>query len=155
MKTRWKVFREKIKIVYFTDDTTISLADILTSARLIRKQLETLIFLIFYLSRTDSFRFYCNLNKSFCKEAFAEWMLFERLKWDASQRIIIILQLLLHRCFSQNLQKISEKIFLRATAHRDFRSCFNGRLMLKQLVDLSFKLIPSLPAVRKISPFEF
>ena len=44
----------------------------LTSARLIKKQLETLIFLICYLNRTDSFHFYCNLTKSFCNEAFAE-----------------------------------------------------------------------------------
>ena len=39
--------------------------------RLIEKQLETTIFVLYYLDRACSFHFYCNFIKSFCIEAFA------------------------------------------------------------------------------------
>ena len=44
------------------------------------EQLETTIFVLYYLNRAYSFHFYYNFIKSFCNEAFAMWMLFECLK---------------------------------------------------------------------------
>ena len=36
-----------------------------------------------------------------------------------------------------------------------FDSCFNGGVMLRQLTDLNFKMVPSLLAVREMSPLKF
>ena len=55
-------------------------------ARLIEKQLETIIFVLCYLNRTCSFHLCCNSIKHFWNWTFA--VLFECLKYDASQRII-------------------------------------------------------------------
>ena len=114
--------------------------------RLIKKQLETIVFVLCYLNRACRFHFYCNSIKNFCNGAFAVLMLFEYLKFlykfsiKSSQRIILILQTHLskgvqknmlkawnftnykfcHRSFDNSLQKISKQIFLRATPRRYF-----------------------------------
>ena len=51
-------------------------------------------------------------------------------------------------------RRISEQIFL-SDAADIFDSCFNGQIMLRQLTDLNFKMIPSLPAAKEISRLEF
>ena len=55
-------------------------------------QLETLLFVPYYLNRTCSLHFKCVSCKSFWNEAFVAWLVFECLKWDAPQKIIFILQ---------------------------------------------------------------
>ena len=99
--------------------------------RLIEKQLDTIRFVVCYLNRTCSFHFYCNSIESFCIEAFVDWMLFECLKQNASQRINLIIQTHPFEGIQKNRnsatyplviisRKIAEQIFLRATKHRYF-----------------------------------
>ena len=96
---KWKYFYEYFDIINpFQGWTNLSLRAILfprpigharktgaqnqsQCARLIEKQLETIIFVLCYLNRTCSFRFYCNSIKKFCNGAFAVLMLFECLKF--------------------------------------------------------------------------
>ena len=58
----------------------------------LRKQLEPLLFVIYYLNRSCSFDFKCISIKSFCNEACVVRILFEFLNEDASQGIIFIIQ---------------------------------------------------------------
>ena len=60
-----------------------------------------------------------------------------------------------HRYFDNNLQKNFPTNILESDTADAFDSCFNGRIMLKQLTDLNFKIIPSLLAAREISSLEF
>ena len=62
-----------------------------------------------------------------------------------------------HRSFNNTLQKNFRTDILESnTVQTDtFDSCFNDWLMLRQLTDLNFKMIPSFLAVREISPHEF
>ena len=46
-------------------------------AALTEKQLETTIFVLYYLNSACSINFYGNFIKRFCNEAFALWILFE------------------------------------------------------------------------------
>ena len=55
-----------------------------------------------------------------------------------------------HRYFDNNLQKN-----VQTNTADTFDSCFNGGLILRQLTELKFKMIPSLLGVREIFPLEF
>ena len=134
--------------------------------RLIEKQLDTIRFVVCYLNRTCSFHFYCNSIESFCIEAFVDWMLFECLKQNASQRINLIIQTHPFEGIQKNRnsatyplviisRKIAEQIFWERQSTDTFDSCFNGPLMLRHLIDLNFKMITSVLAAREISPIEF
>ena len=87
---------------------------------------------------------------------------------DAPQRIILILtnpsksvlknvlkawnfttHKLRHRYFDSNLQKNFQTNILESDTANTFDSCFNSRIMLRQLTDLNFKMIPSLLVTRK------
>ena len=58
-------------------------------------------------------------------------------------------------CFDDNLQKNFRTNILKSYTADTFDSCFNDRIMLRQLTDMNFKMIPSLLAAREISPLEF
>ena len=60
-----------------------------------------------------------------------------------------------HRYFDNNLQKNFRTNILESDTADTFDSCFNCRIILRQLTDLNFKMIPSLLAAREISPLEF
>ena len=60
-----------------------------------------------------------------------------------------------HRYFDNNLQKKFRTNILESDTTDTFDSCFNGRIMLRQLTDVNFKMIPSLLAAREIYPLEF
>ena len=60
-----------------------------------------------------------------------------------------------HRYFDHNLQKNFQTNILESDAADTFDSCFNGGLMLRQLTELNFKMIPSLLGVRELFMFEF
>ena len=60
-----------------------------------------------------------------------------------------------HRYFDNNLQKNFQANILESEAADTFDSCFNCRIILTQLTDLNFKMIPSLLASREVSPLEF
>ena len=53
---------------------------------------SNIFFLLCYLNRACSFHFDSNFIKSFCNEAFAARVLFECLKQDTFQKVILILQ---------------------------------------------------------------
>ena len=61
---------------------------------LAEKQQETIILVLCCLNTACSFHFYCNSIKNFCSKTFAVWILFECLRSDASQRIMLILIIL-------------------------------------------------------------
>ena len=62
---------------------------------------------------------------------------------------------LCHRYFDSNLQKNFRTNILESDTTDTFDSSFNGWIMLRQLTDLSFKMISSLLAAREISSLEF
>ena len=59
------------------------------------------------------------------------------------------------RYFDNNLQKNCQTNVHESDTADTFDSCLHGRVMLRQLTDLNLKMIPSLLAVREISPPEF
>ena len=60
-----------------------------------------------------------------------------------------------YRCFDNNFQKNILTNILETGTEDTFDSCFNGRIMLRELTYLNFKTIPSLLAAREISLLEF
>ena len=60
-----------------------------------------------------------------------------------------------HRYFDNNLQENFRTNLLESDTADTFDSCFNCRIILTQLTDINFKMIPSLLAAREISPVEF
>ena len=60
-----------------------------------------------------------------------------------------------HRYFDNNLQKNFLRNILESDTEDTFDSCFNCRIMLRQLTCLNFKMIPSSLAAREMSPLEF
>ena len=61
---------------------------------------------------------------------------------------------LCHRYFDSNFQKNFRTNILESDTADTFDSCFNGWIMLRQLTDLNFIMIPSLLAAREVSPLE-
>ena len=66
-----------------------------------------------------------------------------------------------HTCFDIFCRKFPAQLFLREPTNRTFDSLFNGRDLLRQLTDLTFKwrelikmMLPLL-AIREIFPFQF
>ena len=89
----------------------------------IETQLETFLFVLYYLKQTCSFHFNSASIESFCNEAFVVWMLFWCLKKDAPQRIIFILQ--------TDLSKVAQKNLLKAwnfTKNKIYPKCFDNNL---------------------------
>ena len=93
------------------------------SFRPIETQLETFLFVLYYLSRTCSFHFGSATIESFCNEAFVDWMLFQCLKEDAFQRIISVLQTHLSKAIQKNMPKAWH-----FTENKIYHKCFDNNL---------------------------
>ena len=119
----------------------------------IETQLETFLFVLYYLNLTCSFHFNSASIKSFWSEAFVVWMLFKCLKEDAPQRIIFILETALSKTVQKNILKawnfIKNKIYHRCFANNSQKIFWtkifkdsNGMktLIVALMVGLSLKL---------------
>ena len=60
-------------------------------------------------------------------------------------------------CIYSNSICTTDRAHTKKERHRadTFDGCFNGWLMLRQVTGQNFKMIPSILAVREISPLEF
>ena len=122
------------------------------SIRPIETQLETFLFVLYYLNRTCGFHFNSASIESLCNETFVVWMLFNclkmRLKEYFSHFSRICLKLSRKICWKYGIllkiksttnflikvcRSFSEQKILRIGMNRYFHNCFNSPL------DLNFK----------------